>query len=530
MYILKNALKSITRSKGRNLLIGIIVAVIAVASCLSLSIRNAANTAEQSGREQLSVTGTISLDRQKLMSQAESGDRENMREIMQQYSNLSLSDMQKYAGSVYVEDFVYSDSTSVSAGDGIEPVDSTSTSGETSSTSGNGWNQQEMPGGGQGRAGGFQNMGNQGDFTVVGYSSEKAMTAFVNGTSKISDGTIFDMASSDLNCIISDELASFNGLSVGSTIILENPNQEDEVYTLTVTGIYSNEQSSSDGMGMRFSTAQDPANQIFMSYPALKTILDASAAGATVSTDEDTGTETTTALREQVSGTYYFADVAALESFKTDAVSMGLSDYYTVSSADASSYEQSLQPLKNLSKFATTMLLIVLLIGGVILIVFNIFNIRERKFEVGVLTAIGMKKRKVAFQFITELFVVTFVSLIIGTGIGAAVSVPTANAMLQSQVESQQSQSAQQEENFGRPGSDGNRQSGNMPGAAMMAGNFGNWNTQNVTYLSTINAVTNFTVVGQLLGIGILLTILSSCAAVVFVLRYEPLKILANRS
>lgn len=40
MYILKNALKGILRSKGRNVLIGIIVLVISTASCIGLSIRN----------------------------------------------------------------------------------------------------------------------------------------------------------------------------------------------------------------------------------------------------------------------------------------------------------------------------------------------------------------------------------------------------------------------------------------------------------------------------------------------------------
>ena len=60
MYIIKNAWKSISRSKGRNILIGIIVAVIAISSCIGLSIRNAAKKAEEQGLESLSVTATIS--------------------------------------------------------------------------------------------------------------------------------------------------------------------------------------------------------------------------------------------------------------------------------------------------------------------------------------------------------------------------------------------------------------------------------------------------------------------------------------
>ena len=51
MYILKNALKSIGRSKGRNILIGIIVLVIATSACIGLSIRQAAQNAKESTLE-----------------------------------------------------------------------------------------------------------------------------------------------------------------------------------------------------------------------------------------------------------------------------------------------------------------------------------------------------------------------------------------------------------------------------------------------------------------------------------------------
>ena len=39
MYIIRNALKCIGRSKGRNVLIGIIVLVIAISACIGLLIR-----------------------------------------------------------------------------------------------------------------------------------------------------------------------------------------------------------------------------------------------------------------------------------------------------------------------------------------------------------------------------------------------------------------------------------------------------------------------------------------------------------
>lgn len=537
MYILKNAFKSIARSKGRNILIGIIVAVIATASCISLSIKNAAGEAEEQGKKLLNVTATISVDRQKLLNSVQNGSQDDIRSLMQKYSGgLSLDEMQKYAKSQYVKNFVYSMTSSLNAGGSLKPYSENtadnSVTGDASNTGSSGNNAGST---GEGRQGGpgnafrqaFGRMGAQGDFTVIGYSSEDAMTAFVNGSSKITSGQLFNIDKPDSTCIISSDLATFNGLKVGDKINLSNPNKDDETYTLTISGIYTNTESGSTDSGMmRFSNSQDPANQIFMGYNTLKAITSASAANAATSTDNNADGQTTTALREITTGTYMFANTAALDSFRNDTSKMGLDSNYTVTSSDENSYEQSLIPLNNLSRFATTLLIIILAIGAVILIVFNIFNIRERKFEVGVLTAIGMKKGKVAMQFICELFAVTFIALIIGTAAGSAISVPTANAMLSSQISAQQAQFTQRADNFGRRGMQVSALGGS---SESMFGIFGR-NAQNVNYLSTINAVTNLNVVGELLGIGVLLTVLSSLAAAVFVMRYEPLKILSNRS
>lgn len=92
--------------------------------------------------------------------------------------------------------------------------------------------------------------------------------------------------------------------------------------------------------------------------------------------------------------------------------------------------------------------MVILAIGAVILIVLHIFAIRERKYEIGVLAAIGMKKWKIAVQFLTESLCITFCALIIGAGIGAVSSVPVTNHLLAQQIES--SSSFGQEQWFGR--------------------------------------------------------------------------------
>lgn len=70
MFVFRNAWKSVTRNKGRNILIIVIVTIIAAAATIGLSIRQAAATARTSGLENTTVTAQISLDRSKLISES----------------------------------------------------------------------------------------------------------------------------------------------------------------------------------------------------------------------------------------------------------------------------------------------------------------------------------------------------------------------------------------------------------------------------------------------------------------------------
>lgn len=76
MYIIKNALRCIARSKGRNVLIGIIALVIAVSACISLSIRQAAESAKESALDGLSVTATIQYNRKGAFENISGGGEE----------------------------------------------------------------------------------------------------------------------------------------------------------------------------------------------------------------------------------------------------------------------------------------------------------------------------------------------------------------------------------------------------------------------------------------------------------------------
>ena len=547
MYIIKNALRCIGRSKGRNLLIGIIALVIAVSACLGLSIRQAAESAKENALSGMNITATISYNRNGAMNNMFGGggfpggsgggkfDRDQFADMMGSASSLTVAEYQKYAAAESVQDFYYTLTAYFNGADELLPVsDSTSDSDDSSDTSGT---ISGFPGGMVGMMGDFfGGMNASGDFSIIGYSSDIAMTDFKNGISSITDGTMFEEGTADRNCVISEELAIYNSLSVGSVIKITNANNEEELYELTVVGIYQSSESNDFSMSM-FSTSQDPANRILMSAEALQSILDASAEASTTITDEN-GKSKETKTTGTLSATYVLADLDAYYAFEEEVRTLGLSDSYTVSSSDITSFENSITPLKTLGTMAGWFLIVILLIGAIILVVLNIFNVRERKYEIGVLTAMGMKKWKVATQFICEILVVTMIAIIAGAGIGAVCSVPVTNALLENQINSQNAQQSQINNNFGRPGNMG----GGFPGGSMPdMGNMGGGMTkpggnfmENIfggaaDYVTEIDSAMNLTVVFQMIGIGLLLTLIASAASVLFVMRYDPLKILSNR-
>jgi len=543
MYIIKNALRCISRSKGRNILIGIIVLVIAISACIGLSIRQAAQSAKEDTLSGMSVTASISLDRQSMMGNMMGGkpdsekfDKNQFSQMMGNASSLSLEEYKKYAEASSVENFYYTVTASLDAGDGIEPVSDEQEGDSSSQTSSSSQSSAPAPSGNR-KGPSFSS----GDFTLIGYSSDSAMTSFVNGTATIEDGAVFTEGSENYDCIISSELATFNDFKVGDKFSLINPNSETESYELTIVGIFRDESTNQSFEAMTGRGFSDPANQIYMSSNALDKIIAASEAVSTTVTDENTGRETETKINGSLSCTYVFADAASYYAFEQEVRELGLSEDYTVSSADISSFENSLVPLETLGTMAGWFLLVILIIGAIILIVLNIFNVRERKYEIGVLTAMGMKKGKVAMQFLTEIFVVTMISVIIGATIGAASAVPVTNSLLKNQISSIEAQSEQIDKNFGRENGGNLGGRGQSPDMQMPLdqnmqkpngdmGFIGNMFGQRAAnYISEIDSAMNFTVVLQMLAIAVLLTLVSGAVSMLFVMRYEPLKILANR-
>lgn len=224
-----------------------------------------------------------------------------------------------------------------------------------------------------------------------------------------------------------------------------------------------------------------------------------------------------------VSSYYYTSSFSLnssnIESAKEEIEEKGLSEYYQVTT-NLDTINSETESIQNVSNFASTFLVITLLIGAVVLFVINMINVRERKYEIGVLRTIGMKKIYVILQFVLELLMVSTVSLLLGAGIGSILSVPTANKLLENEINSSQEQMNNISENFGKPGDGSNRGFTKMEMKGVVK----------VEQVSSIHAAVDLKVLIELLGIGMILTLISSISAITSIARFSPITILKERS
>ena len=376
MYILKNAFKSITRNKSRNILIGIVILVIAIACTVSLAISNSADKLIESYKDANVIEASISFNRENMMGGfRENRDKDELVENFNSIEPLTVEEIEEYGDSSYVTNYYYTVSTSLN-GEDLEKASS----------------DMEMDRGpGREDSDSEEDRPSTGDFTITGYSTYNAMSDFISGNYKITEGEV-DSDFSGYNCIINEELATLNDIEVGDIITLVNPNDESDTYEFTVTGIYTEDTSDEDSNEM--SLFSNSANTIITNSSVL---LD------TTSDNED--------LTYTISPTFVLTDEDAIESFTEEVESKGLDENYQVTT-NLDQIENSTASINNVKTFATTFLIITFIIGAIILFVINQINLRERRYEIGVLRTIGMKNDKVFLQFMSETLIIAIISLV----------------------------------------------------------------------------------------------------------------------
>ncbi|MBN1038282.1 MULTISPECIES: ABC transporter permease [unclassified Clostridium] len=464
MYVLKNAMKNIWRNKGRNSLIGIIILGIIVSTVVAFSINTTTDEIIKDYKNRFGSEVTLSPDMEKLMSQSQTGKRPEA------ITNKQYFD---FAKSEYIKESIFKTEFGVLSKT-LKAVDS-------DVDKNNGMSSSTLIG-----TDGKQMQSDPPKIKIVGNSDLKSLEEFNNDKRKIIEGEIYKEKD---ECVVSKEFAELNNIKVGDIIDVNRVvNIDEEPFKLKVSGIYLD--ATDEYSGLPFKEAyMNRRNEILTSFETAQGMYK----------NEDL----------YVDAKYFLKNPDMLKDFEKEIRAKGLPNIFNVAT-DEASYNKIVGPVEGLSSITLMFVLVILGLGSIILVLLNTLSIKERKYEIGVLRAIGMKKWKVASGLISEALMVTVICLGIGIGVGSIVAQPVSNTLLQKQIASQ-------------------KEAQNKPTNGFMI-TTGNSNGEtDLETISEIDVKLNGKALLEVTGIALLIVLLSSAVGVSYITKYEPRKILTER-
>lgn len=327
----------------------------------------------------------------------------------------------------YIKDYSYSISTSANSCN-METVETKGFGGKGGSMGG--MNIPGMPGGMFGGTTETDDAALDADITIEGVNAYAYISGVEDGAITIKDGTYFDEDSLD-SAIVSYEFAELNSLNVGDTFKLKNIYTEKSV-ALTVIGIYDT------------SSERANANTIYMNTETAAKFFDTEAYN---------------------NGNYVVGDVKfyMLNSDHADEFVEKVNSEFTELSennlkfaVDTSEYDSLAGSIESVGGFADTILIIVIVAAVIIITLIVTINVKDRRYEIGVLMSLGASKKNIIGQIATELLMVGTIGFALASVTGTVFAGSLGQSILASQTASSSKQS---EQNFGRPGA----MMGNMP-------------------------------------------------------------------
>ncbi|MEC1023361.1 ABC transporter permease [Bacillus paralicheniformis] len=478
MNFFKRAFWSMKAKKGKTLLQLFVFTMICVLVLTGITIQSAAVKSSELAREQLGGSVTLKVDREKMMKeQQESGERKRF-----ESTPVSVKSAEKLASLDYVKSYNYISSTSALA-DNFDPIES----GDENSTDSN----SEQPAGpGGNEQGGRQMM--QADVSIEGVTSTALVDEFSDGTSKITEGRA--LTKDDVNkkvAVIEETLAEENDLKVGDTIKVKASSDEATTIKLKIVGIYQTT-SSGDNQAQNFAFL-NPYNKIYTPYTAASALK---------------GDDYQNAIDEAV---YNIDDASNIDAFIAAAKKTGIDlDTFTLDANDQL-YQQMVGPIENVASFSKNVVYLVTIAGAVIHGLIVMMSIRERKYEMGVLMAIGEKRWKLVGQFLTEILMIAVLAIGISALTGSLIAGQIGNQLLSQQIEqTSTSQSA-----------------GGMIGPS--GGGFFGQRTAQVSAIDQLDIQVSFGDLMALGGIGLLIALFATLLPSISVLRLHPKTILTKQ-
>lgn len=475
MYIFQNAFHNVLRNRGRNILIGSIIFVIIVTTVVALMINNTTRGIIDDYKGRFGAKVSLIANMNKLREQAMANSTNGMIKITR--PAIPADQYIAFGESEYLQSSVYS------AAVGVNSNDITAKDAEL--------------GGGTGKV----MVGGPGVQSSANYMMKllgNEFDDFEEGLREIAEGR---MPENQKECIISTDLAELNNLSVGDKISVtseltdEEGNAANIGYELTITGTYYDATDEYD-LGVQQNAYTNRRNEILTNY---QTVVDAYIPNH---------------RGIKIDATYYLKSPDLLDAFAKEVYAKGLDPVFDVTT-DEAGYNKIVGPVEGIKGISITFMVIVLIFGGVIIGLLSSIAIRERKYEIGVLRAMGMKKHKIALGLWSEMLIITCLCLVIGLGAGTLAAQPVTNALLANQIKAAEKAETAQS---------------SIAGGMMVMPSMGSSAVSNAEPLSNIDLSLGFDTVSEIIGIALLLASLAGFASISRITKYEPIKILMERN
>lgn len=502
----KRAWLSIKRKPSRSIILGLLFFAMSNLILSGIIIKSAVNTSTEYAKSSIESTVTLQADMSKLRESmgsnmpspdSDSSDSSSRPKFTRPSVKKSTAD--DVSESEYVKDYTYSISSSANAND--------LTAVETSSSKSGGFGPM-MGGGGPG---GFGFDQNSGDFPIYGVNSYAFISQVQDKTMSIKDGEYFDEDDTD-SAIISVDLAETNNLSVGDTITLINTDTDAE-NTVKIIGTYD------------VSSNNFNANTIYMNVDTAAKFL----------SDEDYNDGAYSV--ENVRYTLTSGEVADAFISEVETKHPELAEDNISATVDTSTYDQMVGPIESVGGFATTILIIVVIASVIIITLIVTINVKDRRYEMGVLLSLGAKRITILGQIFCELILVSTIAFALSTVTSTFLAKAMGQGILDSQIASAQTEKAN---NFGRPttGPGGNFPSrsssskGDMPSGDFNPGNSGGGrpgSQSNVEVIDEIDISAQPIDFLLLFVCGYLIIIVALLIPSVNIIRYQPKQILQGK-
>jgi len=433
--MLKRAWLSTIRKPTRSIILAALFFVMANMILATVVIQSSVSKSIDYAKETLSGIVYLQPDMEAVREKAMANMQNQNQQPGQPFSvrmirpDIPVDMVNDIANSEYVKDYTYSINGRADA-NGFDPIESDNSMGG-------------MIMGGNGSVSRGRSIGNM---SVLGINSFAFIAGVDSGDVKLAEGSIFDETTNN-SVMISYDLASENGLKVGDTIKLDTVSIDEEVVIktidLTIIGIYDTTVDNAD------------ANTIYMNTET-----------AAQFSIENGGEVSENYSVQNVK--YYLTNAEYKDAFIAEANQKypDLADKDLLLNIDDSAYQQMAGPIESVGSFAAIILIIVVIASVAIITLIVTINIKDRRYEMGVLLSLGATRKNIIGQIALELVAVATVGLILSIGTSTFLAQAMGSNMLTSQISMNEQRAAN---NFGR-GMNAGPQGGGMTTQRMGGG------------------------------------------------------------